>query len=421
MLIRRVELQLLAVPFRAPVVAAGRTWTERRLALVRLAGDDDLEGVGEIALDGDPVAVAAGAEPGPGAQPGPGAEPAPADAPALLAEALAEALRGALVGVDVVDAAGTARRLSVLVRTIGRDLPVSFGRTVGSGQTGGSAWTAGFGRAVRAGAEAAVLDFRGRTLGRPVRDLLGAGGRAEVAVNGLVTAAAPDAAAREAAALVATGYRSLKVKVGHERTLHGLVERVAAVRSAVGPDVQLRLDANGAWSEAQAIRSARALGHVEPEYLEQPIAPRLGSAALARVRRESPVAIAADESVTGPVAAARLVRAGAVDVLIVKPARVGGPDVALEIAADAVAHGVGVVVSTMFETGIGLAGALHAAAVLPGPGRAHGLGTANLLVSDLLAGGPHVAHGRLAVPSAPGLGVVLDEPAIERFSFGVTR
>ncbi len=386
MLIRRVELRLLVVPFREPVVVAGRTWTERRLALVRLAADDGLEGVGEIALDADPLVA------GPGAETRPGAEPD-----------LAEALRGALVGLDLGDAAAIAQRLAILARTVGRDR------------------SAGFGRAVRAGAEAAVLDLRGRAIGRPIRDLLGPGGRADVAVNGLVAAGTPEAAARDAAALIAIGYRSLKLKVGRERTLGELVERVAAVRSAIGPDVQLRLDANGVWSEAQAIRSLRALGEVEPEYVEQPIAPRLGRVALARVRRASQVPIAADESVTGPIAAARLVREGAVDLLIVKPARVGGPGVGLEIAAGAAAHGVGIVVSTMFETGIGLLGALHVAAALPGPDRAHGLGTADLLVSDLLAGRQRVADGRLAVPTGPGLGVALDEAAIERFSSGAAR
>ena len=386
-LIRRVELRFVSVPFRTPVIAAGRGWSARRLGLVRVSAGDGLEGVGEIALDGGPVL----------------------DAP------LASALVVALAGLDPDDGRATVRRLASLARRVERDPVVAL---VADGPP---SMQAAVGRAVRAGAEAAVLDFRGRATGRPVRDLLGPGRRAEVEVNGLVSAVTVEAAAREAEALVATGYRCLKLKVGGERTLDELVTRVAAVRSAIGSGVRLRLDANGAWTEAQAIRALRALGGLELEYVEQPVAPRLGAGALGRVRRSSPLPIAADESVTGPPAAARLVDEGAVDFLVVKPARVGGPGVALQIADHAVARAVGVIVSTMFETGIGLASALHLAAALPGPDRTHGLGTAELLVSDLLVDGPQVVDGRLAVPAGPGLGVTLDAAAVERYASAVAE
>ncbi len=387
MLIREVELRFVAVPFRTPVIAAGRRWTARRLGLVRVSAGNGLEGVGEIALDGGPV----------------------------LDAALVSALVIALTGLDLDDGWATARRLASLARRVERDPVVAL-------VAGGAPSTqAAVGRAVRAGAEAAVLDLRGRATGRPVRDLLGPGRRVEVEVNGLVSAVTAEAAAREAAALAAGGYRCLKLKVGSERTVDELGERVAAVRAAIGPEVRLRLDANGAWGEAQAIRALRALGGQELEYVEQPVAPRLGAGALGRVRRGSPLPIAADESVTGPPAAARLVDEGAVDLLVVKPARVGGPGVALQIADRAVARGVGVVVSTMFETGIGLASALHVAAALPGPDRTHGLGTAELLASDLLIDGPQVVDGRLAVPVGPGLGVTLDGRAIERYAWAVAE
>lgn len=384
MLIERVLLRPLTVPFRTPVIAGGRRWTGRRLGLVRVSARDGLEGVGEIALETGPAL----------------------DAP------LASALAVALTGLDLEDGRATARRLAGLARRIERDPVVAL-------LAGGATSTpAAIGRAVRAGAETALLDLRGLASGRPVRDLLGTAGRPAVAVNGLITAVTAEAAVREAAVLAAAGYRCLKLKVGHERTLDELVERVAAVRSAIGPEVRLRLDANGAWSEAGAIRALRALGGLELEYVEQPVAARLGLAALGRVRHRSPVPIAADESVTGPPAGARLVAERAVDLLVLKPGRVGGPSPALEIAERAVAQDLGVVVSTMFETGIGLASALHVAAALPGPDRAHGLGTAELLVSDLLVGGPRVLKGRLAVPTGPGLGVRLDAAAIERYSSG---
>ena len=120
--------------------------------------------------------------------------------------------------------------------------------------------------------------------------------------------------------------------------------------------------------------------------------------------------------------------------LVVKPARVGGPSATAEIAAAAADRGVPVIVSTLFETGIGIATALAIAADLPeGAGSGadgpidHGLATAGLLEHDLLIASPVVEDGRMVVPAgmgAGGLGVVLDTRAVERFrieAVGATR
>ncbi|RKY15338.1 MAG: o-succinylbenzoate synthase, partial [Planctomycetota bacterium] len=106
--------------------------------------------------------------------------------------------------------------------------------------------------------------------------------------------------------------------------------------------------------------------------------------------------------------------AGAVDALVVKPARVGGLRQAGAIVELAAAAGVPVTVSTLFESGVGLAGALHLAAVTPGV-QAHGLATAALLESDLLREELVISHGRMTVPDGPGLGIELDEAALARY------
>jgi L-alanine-DL-glutamate epimerase-like enolase superfamily enzyme len=84
---------------------------------------------------------------------------------------------------------------------------------------------------------------------------------------------------------------------------------------------------------------------------------------------------------------------------------VGGPLRAAEIVEAAAEAGVPVVVSTLYETGVGLATALHVAAIAPG-GRAHGLATGQLIANDPVAGAPVVTHGRMRV-DGPGLGVTL--------------
>jgi L-alanine-DL-glutamate epimerase-like enolase superfamily enzyme len=199
-----------------------------------------------------------------------------------------------------------------------------------------------------------------------------------------------------------------------------LIERVAAVRAAAGTDVRLRLDANGAWDVAIARERIAAVAPYRIEYVEQPVAADDPSD-LAAVRGGSPVAIAADESVTSVAAARELLAARAADVLVVKPARVGGPMAAREIEAMAFAADVPLVISTLFETGVGIAAALATAAGLaPVPGAmadlTHGLATADMLESDLLEKPLRIVDGRMLVPDGPGLAIALDETALQRYA-----
>lgn len=371
--IEDVRVVVLAVPFRAPVLTADGRWTVRRLALVRLIDDEGREGLGE----------AAAGEPG-----GPG--------PAV-AEDLATALATVLAGLDPADDIELEARL---------------------GRPGAE----GLDPSVRSALATAAADLAARAGGVSLAASLSGGGvvRDRVPVSGLIgIVAAPDAAAR-AVALAAEGYGSLKLK-GADEPPAVLAARVRAVREAVGPDVRLRLDANGAWpGVAAAVASIAAVEPFGLEYVEQPIPAAAGPDVLAALRRAVVVPLAADEAVTDLAATDALLAAGAVDVLVVKPARVGGVRAARRIADHAAAAGVGVVVSSLFETGIGIAAALHLAATLADADRAHGLATADLLASDLLIEPLAVRRGLLAVPGGPGLDVVLDAAAVERCRVGGT-
>ena len=232
-----------------------------------------------------------------------------------------------------------------------------------------------------------------------------------VAVNATIATEDLAASVADARAAVERGFTTLKLKGGLERSTSELVTRLAAVRDAVGPGVALRLDVNGAWDPATARDRLRGLAAIRLAYVEQPI-PAGDPAALARLRAASPIPIAADESVSSLAAARSLLAAGAVDVLVVKPGRVGGPVVALAIAREAEAAGVDVTISTLLETGVGLTAALRVAACLPD--RAHGLATADVLASDLLTTPLEVRAGRMTVPVAGTL--ELDEAALDRFA-----
>lgn len=361
--VRDVRVDVLDVPFPVPIVTSGHRWTTRRLAIVRLIADDGLEGLGEVATG----------------------EPGGLSAPLL------DGLAGRFAGLDPTDSTDLDERLRAI-----------------------QGWP-GIGRALRSALETAAADLLARAAGVSVAASLAARVRLRVPLNGLVGIDTPEAAARAAASLTGAGFRCLKLKGGRERPAH-LAARVRAVRAVVGPSVRLRLDVNSAWSGlTEAIAAIAAVAPFDLEYVEQPLPPELGPAALATLRRAVPVPLAADESVTDPEAARALIEAGAADVLVVKPARVGGLRQARRIADLATASGIPIVVSTLFETGIGVAAALHLAATLHDDGRAHGLATAGLLASDLLAEPLSIVDGWMALPSGPGLGVRLDPVAVETF------
>jgi O-succinylbenzoate synthase len=193
--------------------------------------------------------------------------------------------------------------------------------------------------------------------------------RTKVRVNALVPAVAPD----EAAALAA-GWADVKVKVGDD----GDVDRVAAVRDAIGPHARLRVDANGAWDVEKAVSMINRLAPFDIELVEQPVA---SLEDLAAVRRRVRVPVAADECVRDLDDAHRLASLGAADALVVKVQPLGGIAATLEIAA---AARVPLIVSSMYETSIGLAAGLALAAALDELPFACGLGTAGLLAADVV-------------------------------------
>ncbi|MFN2607349.1 MAG: enolase C-terminal domain-like protein [Acidimicrobiales bacterium] len=213
--------------------------------------------------------------------------------------------------------------------------------------------------------------------------------RDRVAVNALVPALAPDAAAAAAAAAVAEGSRCVKVKAGAEPGFG--VDRVVAVRDAVGPAVGVRVDANGAWDVDTALSVLARLAPYDLELAEDPVA---GLEDLARVRRRSPVPVAADEGVRSVGDARRLARLAAADVVVVKVQPLGGVAAAMAVVE---AAGVPAVVSSLYETSVGIAAGVALAAALPDLPYACGLGTAAFLAADVVADPLVPVGGELAV------------------------
>ena len=197
--------------------------------------------------------------------------------------------------------------------------------------------------------------------------------RSRVRVNALIPAVTP-----ATAAALASGLVDVKVKVGVDVGSVD-VNRVAAVRDAIGPHGRLRVDANGAWDVEKAVSMIDRLASFDLELVEQPVA---SIEDLATVRRRVTVPVAADECVRDLRDARRLAALGAADALVGKGQPRGGIAMALEVAA---AAGVPVIVSSMYETSVGLAFGLALAAALDELPFACGLGTAGLFAGDVVA------------------------------------
>jgi len=351
-----VDLVPYAIPFREPLVTARGTLTSRRGALLRLRADcgpggAGLEGVGDFA-------------------PHPAAPDSLVDEEWKRLREAAALLEG--LGLDGLDAA--------LVDL--RALP----------------------SAARSATVTALLDLKSRSAGRPLRDEIGPGRREEVEASALLSGEAVDDA-REA---WKRGFRAVKVKAAAD--VDATVEMVRSLSRAL-PELEIRVDANGGWSRTEACRAARALAGLRG-WIEQPVE-RSDVAGLARVRGIGGARVAADESVVDAESTARILAAAAADVVVLKLAQVGGPLDAARSAGLAREAGVDAVVTTGIDAGVATAAALHLAASLHEPPPACGLATAGWLVTDLLRE-PLDPGPRMRLPSLPGIGVRIDEDALER-------
>lgn len=205
-----------------------------------------------------------------------------------------------------------------------------------------------------------------------------AASREVIPVNVTVPAVGPDAAER--IVRESGGCRTAKVKVAEPgQDLAADVDRVAAVRSALGPSGRVRVDANGGWSTDEAIEAIRRLSTYDLEYVEQPCRT---VEELAKVRTSVDVPVAADESIRRAEDPYAVARANAADIAVLKVQPLGGVRACLRIAADI---GLPVVVSSALETSVGIAAGLALAAALPELPYACGLATVRLLERDVVA------------------------------------
>lgn len=362
MRIAAIEPIRVDVPLRAPVMGVHGTTTVQRSVLVRVATDAGVEGWGNV-------------------DPSPGYSAMSAEEVVDTVERLAPALAGR-------DAFGIRAVLDLMDREVSEHYEA------------------------KAAIEMALLDLEGRALGVPVATLLGGRIRDEVSFNAWIGTVRPEQAAREASGWLAAGFRSAKIKVsgaGGEG-----IERVAAVRAAVGDRMDLRVDFNESLTAAESVPFIRRLEPYALTLVEQPV-PRDQIPALAEVRRGIGIPLMADESVTGPASLMEIIRAGAADLVKVKVMKQGGllrTLAMIECAAAAglrvvLGHGFGLTLSTLAEATVAAA---HQA-VIPG---CEAVGPLKM-AGDVVAQAVRLDAGVLRLPDSPGLGAEIDPDALKRY------
>jgi L-alanine-DL-glutamate epimerase-like enolase superfamily enzyme len=277
-------------------------------------------------------------------------------------------------------------------------------------------WAA-FGAYAISAVEMALLDLKGKALGTPLVNLLGGVYRESVEWMGYIFIDEPQANATLARRYLDEGYRTLKVKVG--RDIAEDSRRLKAIRETVGSEVKIRVDANMAWSRSTARRAIAALEPYDLQYVEQPL-PWTDIDGMAELSASVDVPIAADESCTGVREAARLIDAGACEVLVLYVSEAGGLTRAQQIVRMAESAGVACVLGTWAELGVGTATGTHLIASsrnFPFANDTH----YPLQSDDILTTMLPFRDGRLPVPTGPGLGVEVDPAKVERYTKSEVR
>ncbi|MCC6312371.1 MAG: dipeptide epimerase [Thermomicrobiales bacterium] len=272
-----------------------------------------------------------------------------------------------------------------------------------------------FAPAAKAALDIALHDLVARVLNVPLWALLGGRSKPHLEISRVVSMADPEEMATKAASHVAAGFDVIKLKVGEAANAARDARRVAVVRDAIGPDIGIKVDVNQGWrTPGTAIGAIRAMEPSRPRYVEQPVA-AWDIEGLAEVRRQTGVPIMIDEGCHGPREMQRAVMLRAADFVNIKLMKTGGIAAALRLNAIAETAGVAAQVGTMVESSVASAAGLHLALALANVETVE-MGGPLMTAADIGDARAWYDGSRVRIPDAPGLGIVVDEAAVRRFS-----
>lgn len=366
-LITRISLDQLSVPLKAPFVTSLGALKKVESLIVSIGTDDGLVGQGECnpfwTINGETVetCLAVGAH-----------------------------LAQALLRHDALDMDGAH---AIMDRII-------FGNN-----------------SVKSAFDIALHDIAAQQVGKPLADLLGGDHRLQLVTDYTVSMAGPERMAMDARAIVDAGFTVIKVKVGGDPQED--IERIQAIRHAVGEHVPLRIDANQGWTPEQAVLVLNALRHSGIQHCEEPI-PRWQFMELRRVKEASPIPIMADESCCDHRDAERLIALGACQRFNIKLGKCGGLHKARKIIALAEAAGMTVQVGGFLESRLAWSAAAALATTSPCVHYCD-MDTPLMFTEDPVDGGIHYGPGgSITLPARFGLGARIHASQLAEPAFTIT-
>lgn len=353
MRIEKIELAEVNIPLVTPFKTALRTVDSVQDILVRITADDGQVGFGEA----PPTAVITG------------------DTKGSIRCAIAEFIAPNLIGMEIDDLDGIMKKLHgcILKNT-----------------------------SAKAAVDMAVYDLFAKSCRKPLYRVLG-GRRNEIETDLTISVNDIDGMVEDSVKALNRGFRILKIKVGKEGQKD--IQRIKAIRDAVGPDVRLRIDANQGWSPKDAVRIIRKLEDmgIEMDLVEQPVHAH-DFAGMKFVTGQVHTPILADESVFCTEDAIRLIQERAADLINIKLMKTGGIYEALKICAIAENYGVECMIGCMLESKIAVSAAAHLAAGKSIITRAD-LDGPSLCMEDPYIGGPLYRGRKIVMNESWGMGI----------------
>ena len=353
MKIARIETAEIMIPLVTPFKTALRTVDNVHDIVVRITSDTGEEGFGEA----PPTAVITG------------------DTLGSIKCAIDDFIAPSLIGMEIDDIDGIMKKLHgcILKNT-----------------------------SAKAAVDMAVYDLFAKSCRKPLYKILG-GNKKEIETDLTISVNEVDEMVSDSIKAVKDGFKILKIKVGKDSAKD--IERISAIRQAVGPDIKLRVDANQGWSAKEAVRIIRSLEDLDIgiDLVEQPVAAHdFDGMKLVTASVETP--ILADESVFSVQDAVHLIEEHAADMINIKLMKTGGIYEALKICAMAETYGVECMTGCMLESKIAVSAAAHLAAGKGVITRAD-LDGPSLCRTDPYEGGPVYKANKIIMTDDYGIGI----------------
>jgi L-alanine-DL-glutamate epimerase-like enolase superfamily enzyme len=264
---------------------------------------------------------------------------------------------------------------------------------------------------IKSAFDIALYDIASQHAGLPLYAFIGGKNNKTIITDYTVSIGDPQKMAADAVKIKEQGYPAIKIKLGRNGETD--VQRIKAIREAVGAEIPLRIDANQGWSVDEAIQTLQALGKYDIQHCEEPI-PRYEFMHLPKVKKASPIPIMADECCGDDHDAERLIYINACDYFNIKLGKSGGIFKALKMVRMAEKADIHLQVGAMLESRLAMTAFAHFA--LSSPMIEHyDFDTALMFIEDPVTGGiQYKKNGIVEVPDVPGLGATIDDSWLKK-------